>query len=635
MKLKERAWSKRFLFKLTRRLSIYSKSLLPLMPERFICRGAEKFVLLRSALDERLKQMLGEVDADFFEDVSESSKTEIIWLANQTLENSFNILGSGWVKLSQMRWNVDLRTNSNWPNHQYYLRQRVSTPKGADIKSPWELSRGHFLLWLGEAFLITKEERYAKKVVELINDWIDQNPLMYTVNWTCSMDVAIRAVNWMYAINMLSGSAALTDSFAEKISRSFYQHGFFIWNNLEKSEPWSNNHYTSDLVGLLYLGTLFCNTKKGNIWRKFAIKEFYGETRKQVLPSGVHYEKSISYHRLMVELTSYPIAMLKRSGEPIPEDIIGITQKMYDYVGTYIKPNGLAPLLADNDDGRFLPFTSGDFRDHRYLLDVKGIDQKIVNSGISPLFHLDYYNGNRKYSDAGVVIIKEHGVYLLINNSGYSKKTDFTTKRIGTHTHNDQLSFEFSIGSEDIIIDPGTYVYTSSIVDRNKFRSTRKHNTIIVDDEEHNILSESNAFSMTMNNTKRRIVAENGICEGSYETIQEKMKHERSFKLTEGEMTITDKLFKEGKGHNGCMYFHLSDLVGPHKVRDSVRVDSRTHDINIRCEAYNTNRNVDINIFEDDYSPSYGVLKPTKGLEMSFSFDNQCTIITVIEWKKK
>ena len=605
------------------------------MPERFICRGTEKYVLPRFALCERLRRMLGELNEGFFEDVNEGAKTEIVWLANQTLENNFNILGSGWVKLSQVRWNVDLRTNLNWPNHLYYLKQRISTPKGSDIKSPWELSRGHFLLWLAEAYLITKEEKYAKKVVELIDDWIDQNPLMYTVNWTCSMDVAIRSVNWMYAINMLSESYALTNSFVEKISKSLYQHGFFIWNNLEKSVPWSNNHYTSDLVGLIYIGTLFREIRKGERWRKFAIKEFYDETRKQVLPSGAHYEKSISYHRLMVELTSYPLALLKRSGEVIPQDIIGITQKMYDYVGTYIKPNGLAPLLADNDDGRFLPFTNGDFRDHRYLLDANGIDQRIVNSGISPLFHLNYFNNNKIYPDAGVVIMKEHGTYLLINNSGYSKHPELTKNRIGTHTHNDQLSFEFSIGTEDIIIDPGTYVYTSSIIDRNEFRSTRKHNTIIVDDEEQNFLSELNAFSMTINNIKRKIAVENGECVGSYETIQEKMKHERSFKLSEGEMIITDKLYKEGKGHNGYIYFHLSDLVNPHKRHDSVWVDSSKHNINIRCEAYNTTKNIEINLLEEYYSPSYGVLKPNKRMETSFSFDDQCTITTTIEWKEK
>ena len=56
----------------------------------------------------------------------------------------------------------------------------------------------------------------------------------------------------------------------------------------------------------------------------------------------------------------------------------------------------------------------------------------------------------------------------------------------GGHSHNDKLSFELNMDGEDVIIDPGTYLYTPLPDRRNEFRSTGVHNTAVVDGEEQN-----------------------------------------------------------------------------------------------------------------------------------------------------
>ena len=581
----------------------------------------------------RLRTMLGAYDASILEGIGGNDRKTILFSAEQALHHEFDLLGSGVVKSNPIDWHTDFKCGKRW-NKKYY-RELGKLP-GAGIKMPWELSRGHFLLWLGEAYLLTGEDKYAQEIINVITWWIDDNPLMYTVNWKCAMDVAFRAVNWMFALNMIAGYNGFNDAFTKKVTKSLWQHGFFIRHNLEKSIPWSNNHYTSDLVGLLYIGGLFSDTCKGRKWLSLAIREFYDETRKQILPSGVHYEKSISYHRLMVELTSYPLSMLKRIGKTIPEDIIHVTQKMYDYVGCYIKPNGKSPLLGDNDDGRFLPFIRRDFREHGYLLDSNGIDQRIINSGITPLFHFHYLNQSMEYQDVGIVIIKKHGTYLLVNNSGYSKHLNPGKKHIGTHTHNDQLSFEFAIGSDDIFIDPGTYLYTSSIKDRNAFRSTRKHNTIVVDDEEQNLLSETIAFLMTINNINREISFNNDECYGSYETVKGQMKHHRRFKVEKGKLEITDSLSKIGKGHHTCLYYHLSDNVSAQKLSgEEIKIESSRWNIVIKWHTENIASNITVDVHTDEFSPSYGVLKPIKRIEAKSIFDEKCTIMTIITWTRK
>ena len=429
--------------------------------------------VMASNLKDCIEAILGSYKPISLKDVSEQEIESLLTSANQIIQHQFNLLGSGIVTLSPIDWHTDFKCNKRWEK-KYYRELKGKT--GADIKVPWELSRCQHLLWLGEAYLLTDDEKYAKEIIDEINWWIDDNPFMYSVNWTCSMDVAFRAVNWMYALNMIAGYIEFDDAFTLKVSKSLWQHGFFIRNNLEKQIPYSNNHYFSDIVGLLYLGTLFKDTFHGKRWYRFALREFYSEVRTQVLQSGVHYERSISYHRLMTELISYPAYMLQRIGEEIPEDIHKRVQRMHEYVATYTKPNGLAPLIADNDDGRFVPFVRRDFRDHNYLNDSHSIEITFAALGCTP--YSTILGRSHYYPDAGVAIVKVNNNYLYVNHGGFSKNPKETDVVIGTHTHNDLLSFELSLNGKDVLVDAGTYLYTSSKVERDKFRSTKKHNTV-------------------------------------------------------------------------------------------------------------------------------------------------------------
>lgn len=568
-------------------------------------------------LKAHLETMLGEYTKDLFECISNEDKETIVLLADQTLRHEFNLLGSGPVVLNPIDWHVDFKSGYRWPKLFY---REIPTANGSDIKYPWELSRCQHLLWLGEAYLLTGDDKYAKEVIDEINWWIDDNPFMYSVNWKCSMDVAFRAVNWMYALNMIAGYNGFDDEFTAKVGRSLWQHGFFIRNNLEKQIPYSNNHYASDIVGLLYLGELFKNTSRGRRWYRFALGEYYSEVRTQVLESGVHYERSVSYHRLMTELFSYPAYMLQRTGVKIPYDINRRIQGMYEYVATYTKPNGFAPLIADNDDGRFVPFVKRDFRNHNYLNDSQSVEMTIATVGTKSYSSSSCKTGY--YSGAGIAVIKDNSNYLYINHGGYSKNPKETDVVIGTHTHNDLLSFELCLNGKDVLVDAGTFLYTSSQADRDEFRSTAKHNTIVVDDEEQNDFY--GPFVLRRNLHKQSLLQiEEGVFEGEYTTIAGQMHHKRRFDFKGDELSITDSIKKIGADHIIKMFFHFAENIICHIKGNSIITDNGVS-INFDVDPES------LDIIDDTVSPSFGVLNKTKTGIVTFKFSNQMTIVTTI-----
>lgn len=102
--------------------------------------------------------------------------------------------------------------------------------------------------------------------------------------------------------------------------------------------------------------------------------------------------------------------------------------------------------------------------------------------------------GNWKvFKDFGLAVFKTENLYLLLSFSTENKKNHGWR-----HQHNDKLGLELYVGEKDVLVDPGTYVYTPSPEWRNRFRSAKVHNIPLVEGEEQNrfLPTSSGIFNM-------------------------------------------------------------------------------------------------------------------------------------------
>ena len=86
--------------------------------------------------------------------------------------------------------------------------------------------------------------------------------------------------------------------------------------------------------------------------------------------------------------------------------------------------------------------------------------------------------GAQRFDAGGVVVLRKGGDHVFVDCGAVGLAGR------GGHGHNDCLSFEATLDGVDIVVDPGTYVYTASPVWRNRFRSTSAHNTPRIDGQE-------------------------------------------------------------------------------------------------------------------------------------------------------
>jgi uncharacterized heparinase superfamily protein len=442
--------------------------------------------------------------------------------ADTCCRHVFDLLGSGPVSMGPtIDWHCDFTSGHRYDpsGHSVDLRP-AAYPGGPDIKVPWELSRCQHLVWLGQAYWFTNEETYAREFVAQVTDWIAANPPRFGVNWASTMDVAIRAVNWLWAYHFLRPSPALTDAFLVSFHKSLLAHGRHIIANLERWGPLTTNHYLADLAGLAYLGLLCPHFREAPTWRDFGLRELWREMGRQVYPDGVDFEASIAYHRLAVELFLSPIVLCQLQGVPVPDEVMRRLEKMLEFVMHYTRPDGTVPLIGDSDNGRLARLRAWDepereWVDHRYLLAIAAVLFRRVDFGLAAGAHwheafwmwgeralrfkeeLDRASWppprprSRAFADGGLYFMRDADAYVAVD-AGPSGQIGH-----GGHAHNDTLSFEFHALGQSWVVDPGSYVYTADYGARHRYRSSSYHNIVVIDDQEINRIDERLLFRLS------------------------------------------------------------------------------------------------------------------------------------------
>jgi Heparinase II/III-like protein/Heparinase II/III N-terminus len=394
-------------------------------------------------------------------------------------EHRFDLLGSGPTALGeQIDWQLDFKSGRRWPM-EHISRLPIVYGDGSDIKVPWELSRFQHLPLLAGAHRLTGERPWLDEIAAQLTDWIAANPVEFGANWACTMDVAIRATNWVATLALIADAAA-GEPWLEGVLESLLLHGRFIRSHLEYA-PVRSNHYLSDVVGLLPVAALFSGGAEGSEWAEWAAVELVGELAHQVREDGCDHEASIPYHRLVTELfiCGTDAADALAPGR-IPASHRAKLERMLGFVGDYTRPDSLAPQVGDSDDGRFLPlgdYASADPRSHLHLFAQAGREYRPAQASAA-------------YPHGGYWIMRMNDLYVLVRCG------DVGVGGLGSHAHNDALSFEFAAGGQPLVVDPGSYLYTADPAERNRFRSTAFHITLQVDGAEQNPLSEAAVFAL-------------------------------------------------------------------------------------------------------------------------------------------
>jgi hypothetical protein len=377
-----------------------------------------------------------------------------------------------------------------------------------DAKVVWEPSRHHHLVVLARAYRATGRIEYAAAVAEQLESWLDQSPFGFGMNWRSPLELAIRAINWVWTLDLLAGSNVLTPALSARLLHALRLHVWDIERKYSRGSS-ANNHLIGEAAGVFVVTSYFDQLPAAAGLRRRAGEILAREIATQTYPSGATREQAFGYHLFVLQFFVYAGFVARWSGFEFPGEYWRRLAAMIDFA-TAMCEAGPPPAYGDADDGYVLDLGNA-VQEVRaiaaagaFLLGQPGeasgtiARSETVEWLRAPAQGADVRAGastaapapltSRAFADAGYYLLQWGGAGETDRVSALFDCGELGYTAIAAHGHADALSFTLRAFGEDVFVDPGTFDYFTYPEWREYFRSTRAHNTVVVDGESQSAL---------------------------------------------------------------------------------------------------------------------------------------------------
>lgn len=384
-------------------------------------------------------------------------------------------------------WHADAHGVHRWKPGFYRRLNAADFGRDSDVKVPWELSRLRQCVALAQSVAVDRNAESLAALSAELTDWRAQNPVGWSVNWTVGMEVALRAVNLICIDGLLVACRAGAE-LRPLLVGSLYQHGWFLSRNLEISDV-NGNHFLANAVGLVWLGRYFRGIGEADTWFERGVRMTLEASREQVLGDGLDHEGSLPYHVLVLEM----FLLAHVAGGDAVADGRAALGALIDAAVQFVDASGRVPNLGDDDGGRVTAFCDAPSRDARRVLGLAASltrdEPAAAVAGSAWPHDAIWLTGRvpqavaadgprvrpRLFADGGLAILGGGADHVAVDCGpiGFRGR--------GGHGHVDALSFEAVLGGVLAVRDSGTATYTRDPAMRDRLRSARAHNVVIVD----------------------------------------------------------------------------------------------------------------------------------------------------------
>ncbi len=401
--------------------------------------------------------------------------------ANEVLAHRFPLLGVTLETGAGIAWRRDYFSGIETPPRYFRRIPYLDAARAGDHKIIWELNRHQHWVLLAQAWLLTGRSGYLDEIWSEFGSWIRENPFQRGVNWTSALEVAFRALSWIWVYHL--AGAEMPESVRQRFLDELYRHGLHIERNLSiYFSP--NTHLLGEAVALHALGTLAPGFPQR--WAERGGRIVREAMDAQVKPDGSHFEQSTYYHVYALDMFLLHAAIAGMDAH-YRERLARMAGYAFDLMG----PQRALPFLGDDDGGRFFhPYGPRDrfgratlaacavLLEHpEWLADAADLHELAawwLGAGVLAARPAAAQRHSTLYPDAGIAVMTGGDVHVVIDAGPFGAST-------AGHSHSDTLSIIARTGGREILIDPGTYTYTGDPAERERFRGSAAHNTIRID----------------------------------------------------------------------------------------------------------------------------------------------------------
>ena len=367
----------------------------------------------------------------------------------------------------------------------------------------------------------------------LVKNWIENNPLSGGgIGWE-PYTLSIRLVN------LIKWCSRLRVDDAETI-QSIYSQAQVLCKTLEYHIL--GNHLLSNAKALMFVGHFF-EGKVGEFFINQAYHILERELTEQFLVDGGHFELSPMYTAIAVfdilDLIKIGRITSRNENPELNRKLHLIAEKGLSWLQIMSHPDGDVSFFNDSSKG-VAPKIS-------YLLSYAN------TLGVSP---------SQKIDTRALETLKTSGYsrISLGENVLLFDHANIGPEYLTGHSHADNLSIEWSIGEQRVLVNSGTSLYGVS-GERHRQRKTLSHNTVEVDGFDSSEVWSGfrvaqRAYSLLESTLSDSTSVSICASHDGYQRLSGRVKHTRCIDVTNCDVKITDKLNGRWGEAHGSFHFH-------------------------------------------------------------------------------
>lgn len=490
----------------------------------------------------------------------------------------------------------DLGTPIDW--HRDF-NQNLASPRGlagkidyrdakvaGDCKLVWEPNRHHQWLTLAQAYVLTGDQSYVDALCSQMNAWLDDNPFGYGMNWRSPLELGIRMINWVWAIDLVRDSGGIDDALWQRLKRSLYLHTWDVSRKFSQGSS-ANNHLIGEAAGVYVIACYFNNIEESAQWRQASHEILVREIQRQSYVDGANREQTFSYQLFVQQFFLLCGLVGDWADLPMPEPYWTSLRTSIDFSTAMTQACPVLPMVGDADDGYVykLDWTETRLGEHQALIALRFQAAEIAAQLRGNADSIRWLSKDRGFSDALADLrasgsepplrsrrYDESGYYLLQHHDAAGRSTSLLLDAgelgygaIAAHGHADALSVQLRMDGNEILVDPGTYDYFTYPQWRNHFRSTRAHNTLEVDGEDQSKMLGPFLWTDAANAKLIEFRDEADACiviaeHDGYKRLADPLVHQREVRLnkSDGSIEILDRA-STSASHKGLLSFQFAE----------------------------------------------------------------------------
>lgn len=437
--------------------------------------------------------------------------------ADRILDGRHDLLGYRDVVLGNPPdWHAD-RIHGRRAPISHWASVPYLDPASGDHKIIWETNRHQYFLALGSAYWLSGDARYRQAFVAHLEHWLAANPPLRGVNWASMLELAFRAMSWTWAVEFFADQRAEADDrpWLVDLLVSLDRQLTHVAHNLSSYFS-PNTHLSGEALALYAVSTAFPELRRSPRRAAAGRTILLREADNQVRADGGHAELSAHYHRYSTDFYMLALMVARASGDAETGAFDKAARKQAEYLRTIADARGRLPLIGDDDGGQMFRFGGVGPADASVSLTVAASVLADGALAVAPATQESWWIlgeaaasartpapwPSRLLPDSGYFVSRTADGGHLIFDAGPHGFLN------GGHAHSDALSVVLTVAGHHLLVDPGTATYTMDPAVRDRFRSTRMHNTLLVDGRDH--ATPSGPFHWATRADARFLVARTG-----------------------------------------------------------------------------------------------------------------------------